>query len=72
MQKLIADIRAAAHKERQINREATELQMLALEFCAEVEKRYLMSNDPLIKLLNNIFIDPEPMKDESHSIARYI
>jgi len=39
MQKLITDIRAAAHKERQVSREATELQMLALELCAEVEKQ---------------------------------
>ena len=63
MQKLIADIRAAAHKERAISREATELQMLALELCREVEKK-------LNHHWYDIFIDPEPMKDESHSIAR--
>ena len=66
MQKLIADIRAAAHKERAISREATELQMLALELCAEVEKQLNK------KHWYDIFIVLEPMKDESHSIARYV
>jgi len=67
MQKLITDIRAAAHKERQVSRKATELQMLALELCAEVERQVLNK-----KHWYDIFIDPEPMKDESHSEARYV
>lgn len=67
IQKLIADIRAATHKERAISREATELQMLALELCAEVEKQVIYK-----KHWYDVFIDPEPMKDESHSIARYV
>ena len=66
MQKLIADIRAAAHKERAISREATELQMLALELCAEVEKQVIYKRH-----WYDFLFDPEPMKDESHSIARY-
>jgi hypothetical protein len=66
MQKLIADIRAAAHKERAISREATELQLYALQLCTEVEKQLNK------KRWYDIFIDPEPMKDESHSIARYV
>ena len=67
MQKLIADIRAAAHKERAISREATPLQMLALELCAEVEKQVIYK-----KHWYDIFIDPAPMKDESHSVARCV
>jgi len=67
MQKLIADIRAAAHKERAISREATELQLYALELCREIEKQVIYK-----KHWYDIFIDLEPMKDESHSIAGYL
>lgn len=70
MTNLISKLRQACHDERAINREATELQLYALQLCADVEKYIL----PLIKSkvwLKDIFIDPEPMKDESHSIARY-
>jgi hypothetical protein len=67
---LISKLRQACHDERSKNREATEVQLYALQLCAVVEKYIL----PLIKSkvwLKDIFIDPEPMKDESHSIARY-
>lgn len=71
MQKLIAQIRSAAHKERQINREATELQLYTLQLCSEVEKILL----PWIKFklwIKYTFTDPEPWKDESHSNTRYM
>jgi hypothetical protein len=70
MQNLIAKVRQACHDERAINREATELQLYALQLCAEVEKILL----PWIhfkKFIKNIFIDPDPWKDESHSKVRY-
>jgi hypothetical protein len=71
MQKLIADIRATAHKERQINREATELQLYALQLCREVEN--ILLPWLLFKAwVKRTFTDDEPMKDESHSKARYI
>jgi len=38
MEDLIRLIRQAAHDERRINREATELQLYALELCAYLEK----------------------------------
>lgn len=71
MQNLIAKVRKACHDERKINREATELQLYALELCAEVEKILF----PWLRFkawLKDIFTDPEPMKDESHSIARHV
>jgi hypothetical protein len=70
MQNLISKLRQACHDERSKNREATEVQLYALQLCSDVEKYIL----PLIKFkvwLKDIFTDPEPMKDESHSIARY-
>jgi hypothetical protein len=39
--------------------------MLSLELCREVEKK-------LSHHWYDVFIDPEPMKDESHGIARYV
>lgn len=41
MQNLIAKVRKACHDERKINREATELQLYALELCVAVEKKIL-------------------------------
>jgi hypothetical protein len=70
MTNLISKLRQACHDERKKNREATEVQLYALQLCSDVEK-YLM---PWLKFkawLKDIFIDPEPMKDESHSRARY-
>ena len=41
MTNLISKLRQACHDERSKNREATEVQLLALQLCADVEK-YLM------------------------------
>ena len=84
MQTLISKLRQACHDERGKNREATEVQMLALELCAAVEKEYLNNRKGICKsckIWNQCFgdtkknvrivDDPEPMKDESHSKARY-
>jgi hypothetical protein len=55
MTNLISKLRQACHDERRMNREVTELQLLALELCSEVEKRYLYKNenyDFLISAMN--------------------
>lgn len=63
MQNLIAKVRQACHDERKINREATELQLLALELCSEIEKSKYYKN-----LGIRILIDPllrRPINDGS-------
>jgi hypothetical protein len=55
MQNLISKLRQSCHDERSKNREATELQLLALELCSEIEKKYLHKNenyDFLISAMN--------------------
>jgi hypothetical protein len=69
MTNLISKLRQACHDERSNNREATEVQLYALQLCADVEK-YLMPWIRLRAFLHNIFVDPDPMKCELHSKAR--
>jgi hypothetical protein len=70
MTNLISKLRQACHDERAINREATEVQLYALQLCSDVEK-YILPGLKFKAWLKDIFIDPKPMNDESHSIARY-
>jgi hypothetical protein len=70
MQNLISKLRQACHDERNKNREATEVQLYALQLCADVEK-YILPWIHFKAWLKDIFIDPEPTKDESHSRVRY-
>ncbi|MDD2496223.1 MAG: hypothetical protein PHE29_13660 [Tissierellia bacterium] len=65
---LIEKIRNAAHKERRVNREATELQLYSLELCSYLEKNNFALKPK--KFLDFIF-DPNPDNDETHSITRY-
>jgi hypothetical protein len=41
MTNLISKLRQACHDERKINREATEVQLYALQLCTDVEKYIL-------------------------------
>jgi hypothetical protein len=62
---LISKLRQACHDERSVNREATEVQLYALQLCADVEK-YLM---PWLRL--KAFFIEDNKTSELHARNRY-